>query len=420
MSRMCTAVGGILPTALLLVVSATMPTRAEESRRPIWPTYRGNAQRTGQSPYRGPTQMRVKWEVPLGYEIVSAPVVGADGTLYAIAGLGVSALSPDGKVLWTHDFLKSGHAESFGGGSGAFPSASPALGPDGTLYVPVAIGGHILAMDPRPEADPRLIWARALRAKTRSSPLLRDGVCIMAITRGILAVDGAGNEKWRHGGTYYANSSFALSPDGATVYIGSTERELYAIAPETGERKWSAGPEGEGGIRLPERDAQGNIVRHFTTDGHIPEAPAVGPDGTVYFGSWDGHLYAAAPDGTVRWAIDLKDRVTTAPAIGADGRIVVSTFEGTLYAVRVVDGEPMVDWRVEANARYSSPLISADGKVYVGTMDGRLSAYALADGRKVGDLKLIEGWGAITPSPVPGGDGVLYIGGQDGLLRAIE
>lgn len=35
-------------------------------------------------------------------------------------------------------------------------------------------------------------------------------------------------------------------------------------------------------------------------------------------------------------------------------------------------------------------------------------------------MKLLQGWGTITASPVPGGDGVIYLGGQDGVLRAIE
>jgi outer membrane protein assembly factor BamB len=275
-------------------------------------------------------------------------------------------------------------------------------------------------VDTRPEAKKRLKWV-ANGKETRSSPLLVDGVFVTGWREGVwtLDVNNQAAVKWRREGPYYVSSSVALNHEGTTVYIGGSDGKLHALDLQTGEVRWSAGPREKSEVRLPERDAQGSVLRHFTTAGHIPEAPAVGPDGTIYFGSWDGHLYAASPEGAVRWAIDLKDRVTSAPAIGAEGRVLVSTFEGMLCAVRVADGRPVLDWQADANARYSAPLISSDGKVYVGTLDGRLSAYALHSGEKLAELTFDrKPW--ITASPVPGGDGVVYLGGSDGFLRAVE
>jgi len=413
------AVGGASVVAILLTAAAAGV--ADEGRRAVWPMYRGDAQRTGQSRFKGPAAMRVKWEVKLGSVIVAAPIVDRDGTLYVIAGNTLSAVGASGEGFWSHDLAQSGHARKPAKSSEGYTPQSGVLTPDGTLYQ--TLGGHLacaLAVETRPQAEKRLKWV-AKGAETRSSPLLVDGVFVTGLREGVWALDvnDEAAAKWRREGPYYVSSSVALNHDGTTVYIGGSDGKLHALDLQTGEVRWSAGPREKGKVRLPESDAQGNVLRHFTTAGHIPETPAVGPDGTIYFGSWDGHLYAASPEGEVRWAIDLKDRATSAPAIGADGRFLVSTFEGMLCAVRVADGRPVLDWQAEANARYSSPLICSDGKVYVGTLDGRLSAYALPSGKKVGELTFDrKPW--ITAAPVPGGDGVVYIGGSDGFLRAVE
>ena len=412
------AVGGALVVAILLTAAASA---ADEVRRAVWPMYRGDAQRTGQSRFKGPAAMRVKWEVNLGSVIVSAPVVDYDGTLYVIAGNTLSAVGATGKGLRSHDLAKSGHARKPAESSEGYTPQSGVLATDGTLYQ--ALGGYlacVLAVETRPQAAKWLKWV-AKGAETRSSPLLVDGLFVTGLREGLWALDvnNKAGVKWRREGPYYVSSSVALSHDGTTVYIGGSDGRLHALDVRIGEVRWSAGPRAKGKVRLQEKDAQGGVLRHFTTAGHISEAPAVGPDGTIYFGSWDGHLYAASPEGTVRWAIDLKDRITSAPAIGADGRILVSTFEGMLCAVRIAAGRPVLDWQAEANARYSSPLICSDGKVYVGTLDGRLSAYALPSGEKLGELTFDrKPW--ITASPVPGGDGVIYLGGSDGFMRAIE
>ena len=41
----------------------------------------------------------------------------------------------------------------------------------------------------------------------------------------------------------------------------------------------------------------------FSTADAITSSPAIGTDGTIYFGSYDGKLYALKPDGTKKWEI---------------------------------------------------------------------------------------------------------------------
>ncbi|MBM3890209.1 MAG: hypothetical protein FJ388_13935, partial [Verrucomicrobia bacterium] len=413
-----------LPAIILQIVFTS--NAADMAPQPLWPMYRGNAQRTGQSAFKGPAPMRVKWEVGLKREICASPAVGPDGTIYVGAGAIFHAITPAGQVSWSHDFSASGQTArakrgNATGDNQAFTSPSPALAPDGTLY---QAGGRvnegcIIAMDSRPQADSRIKWTFKTGREMRASPLVAHGNFFVGDAM-VTALDLDGKRKWEGGKSEFlgVTSSPALSLDGKTLYVGGFDGRLHALDAATGKERWTTGPEKKSAIRLPQWDAQGAQLSGFTTAGYIADAPAVGPDGTIYFGSWDGHLYAAAPDGRLRWAMDLKDRVTSAPSVSADGRVLVCTYEGTLCAVRVVAGRPAVEWQAAANARYSSPLISADGKVYVGTLDGKLRAYALANGRLLDELALGNGW--IHASPVPGGDGVIYVGSSDGFLRAVE
>jgi outer membrane protein assembly factor BamB len=67
--------------------------------------------------------------------------------------------------------------------------------------------------------------------------------------------------------------------------------------------------------------ADGRTRRDPRTGGSIEGAAAIGSDGTVYFGSDDARLYAVAPDGQVRWTLQTRASIVTSPVIGPDGTI---------------------------------------------------------------------------------------------------
>src|SRR5438477_110381 len=79
-----------------------------------------------------------------------------------------------------------------------------------------------------------------------------------------------------------------------TIYVGAGSN-LIAVNPD-GSLKWS----------YPAAD-------------WIDSSPAIGPDGTIYVGSWDDNLYAVRPDGSEKWRFTADDNVSTSPAIAADG-----------------------------------------------------------------------------------------------------
>ena len=53
------------------------------------------------------------------------------------------------------------------------------------------------------------------------------------------------------------------------LFVGSNDMNVYALDQDTGAQVWN-----------------------FTTKDAVYGSPAVGPDGTVYIGSWDYYVYA--------------------------------------------------------------------------------------------------------------------------------
>ncbi|HUB07311.1 MAG TPA: PQQ-binding-like beta-propeller repeat protein, partial [Myxococcales bacterium] len=63
-------------------------------------------------------------------------------------------------------------------------------------------------------------------------------------------------------------------------------------------------------------------------------APAIGGDGTVFFGATDGSFYAVNPNGSQRFKITTGARVSSSPAIGPDGTVYFVSDDGNLYAIQ--------------------------------------------------------------------------------------
>jgi len=67
--------------------------------------------------------------------------------------------------------------------------------------------------------------------------------------------------------------------------------------------------------------------------GKVGSSPAIGADGTIYVGSWDGKLYAVNPDGTEKWVFTTLNQIQSSPAIADDGTIYFGCDDGKVYAV---------------------------------------------------------------------------------------
>ena len=151
----------------------------------------------------------------------------------------------------------------------------------------------------------------------------------------------------------------------------------------------------------------------------MTSSPAIGADGTIYFGSYDDNLYALNPGGTLKWKFATASGVESSPAIGADGTIYVGTIDTSDLLYAVTDGGQGIvaqKWAFKAGEDVeSSPAIGADGTIYVGSDDDNL--YAL---NPDGTLKWTFATGAfVYSSPAIGADGTIYVGSEDHNLYAV-
>jgi outer membrane protein assembly factor BamB len=174
-----------------------------------------------------------------------------------------------------------------------------------------------------------------------------------------------------------------------TIYFGSSNHNLYAVNPE-GVLKWQ-----------------------YPTGGEIDDSPAIQVDGTIYFGSFDTYFYALAPDGKLLWRYKTGGLIRSTPALAVDGTIIFGSYDKNLYALNP-DGT--LRWKYQAGGEVaSSPLISIDGIIYFGDKAGQVYALSPQGGLL---WKYATGGEIHWSSLASGYDGTLYIGSFDGNLYA--
>jgi len=175
----------------------------------------------------------------------------------------------------------------------------------------------------------------------------------------------------------------------------------------------------------------------FHTRGMLIGSPAFS-DGTIYFGSDDGNLYAVdSESGAQKWKFDAKSRIPSSPAV-ADGVVYFGAYDGNFYALDASSGAVKWKFKTEGERRFagkhlhgtqpvgevmpdpfdcylSSPVVS-NGAVYFGSGDGNVYALNAVSGAlnwkvKTGDV--------VHASPALA-DGTLFIGSWDSYFYAID
>lgn len=214
----------------------------------------------------------LKWKLSVKTRILSISI-GEDGTIYLGTEMGFFpegegcyfySVSPEGKVNWTYFFNDSD------------VYSSPGFGSDGTIYV-IPNDPNLYAFSP--EGD--LLWNNS------------------DVRSGYSAVVGVDGSIYTHGRDY-----------------SDDKRVCLRAISLTGSIKWSYFFEGDG------------------MSGPEPIEPVIDSKGTIYIGSPNEYLYAINPDGSLRWRYKTEGRVYGSPAIGSDGTIYFITDSGILYALK--------------------------------------------------------------------------------------
>ena len=327
--------------------------------------------------------------------------IGPDGTVYfgqalhlwkgsTTTGISVSgherklyALDPDGMVKWTfnvgerdiatHISIDPNGIVYFGTVKGQYEQAichfyavdpageqkwavllsssgtllSAALTPDGTIYVG---GDKLRALNP---ADGQVKWEFDIQTTTSiaASPAVgRDGTIYVCTRPGeredsykLFAINPDGTKKWDLA-VGMMETSPAISDDG-TIYITSWVTEnaraetgiktgLTAITPE-GQVKWSYE------TRFP--DWHSNPEQRGKPWGS-DSSPIVGADGTVYFGTDVGLVYAVNANGSLKWTFGIGGEFDNCPSMDAEGTLYIchsggpgESFSGPLRCYAISD-----------------------------------------------------------------------------------
>lgn len=271
----------------------------------------------------------------------------------------------------------------------------------------------------------------------------------------LIALTPDGNKIWRFESGKRVDSSPVIGRD--VIYFGTTRYTdykpgLYAVYLYSGREKW-----------------------FFPTHDSITASPAIGKDGTIYFGDksesdkkqHDSFIYALEPSGEIRWKykpsdlesfysisspvigdeghiyvitnlgllalnqdgtqkwlthIDLDPTAESSPAIGEDDVIYffVRTkmgSEGMLYGINTNHGDIKSAQQIRSITRHASPLIDNQGNIYV-SCPAYFSCYN-DEGHHRWSFRL---WtrGRFSHSGLLTNDGSLIFGTENGIIYALD
>lgn len=177
-----------------------------------------------------------------------------------------------------------------------------------------------------------------------------------------------------------------------TIYFGSQDFSVYAVNPSDGSIKWS-----------------------YATGGKVRSTPAVGSDGTIYAPAQDNKLYALSSSGSLLWTFETTgSNFNNSPSIGSDGTIYYGTDDNSLYAINP-DGSEKWSFETEAQIR-TDPAIGSDGTIYIGSQDGKLYAISSAGA----EVWSFEASAAIKASVCMDASGTIFFGDDAGKLFAVN
>jgi outer membrane protein assembly factor BamB len=233
------------------------------------------------------------------------------------------------------------------------------------------------------------------------------------------------------------------------VYVGQLKGEVYAVAGRTGKIVWQrsfapyctfASPTINAGVVyqtfLPppcdhgDRSRPGFVVALGASDGRqlwryrgpASESTVLVHDGTLYFGSWDHHLYALSigrGGPRLRWRFQAGGELNSSPAY-ADNTIYIGSDDDSVYAVDAHTGR--LRWRARGSSPfgthesfYATPAV-ADGRVYIGNTDGTVYAFAAGNGR----ILWTQHAGTYVYTAAAVWNATVYVGSYDGNVYAID
>lgn len=183
---------------------------------------------------------------------------------------------------------------------------------------------------------------------------------------------------------FFVNPKSAPVLDEKRVYVGSDAAYFWALNQEDGSVAWK------------------------TRVGFIPKGKAIFStpalhDGVVYFGAYDGNVYALeAETGKKKWIFMEADWVGSSPALAPDLGLLFIGLEfglfrkrGGIAALRLESGEKVWEFSMPEFTHGSPGYSRRHGVVLIGSNDGVAYAFRAKDGKPL--------WQVKTGGPIKGG-----------------
>src|SRR3972149_1355567 len=125
--------------------------------------------------------------------------------------------------------------------------------------------------------------------------------------------------------TFFALPTFILFL--LTVFLSTS---LYAQLAETPWPMFRHDLQRTG--RSPYISVQKPVLKWtFQAQGPVTSSPAIGEDGTIYFGSTDKKFYAVTGEGGLKWVFETQGEVESSPVIRKEGTILFGSLARYLY-----------------------------------------------------------------------------------------
>ncbi|MEM2027468.1 MAG: PQQ-binding-like beta-propeller repeat protein [Candidatus Bathyarchaeia archaeon] len=167
------------------------------------------------------------------------------------------------------------------------------------------------------------------------------------------------------------------------VFLGSTDKKVYAFNQTTGEKIWE-----------------------FTAGKEIWAVPAVA-DGKVFIGSTDGKVYALdQANGKKIWEFDTGSGIGSSPTV-VDGRVYVGSTNGKVYALDGSTGAKIWEFATGGVIAYSSPAVTGE-LLFIGSIE-YLYALNKYSGAAIWKARVSDGRWYVSSSPAVYGSRV-FIG----------
>jgi outer membrane protein assembly factor BamB len=337
------------------------------------------------------------WSTNLGSGINASPAIGPDGTIYiANTASTFFALDPfAGGIKWSNTSIVSGISGDI--------TSSAAVAPDGSAVYVGSQDGYLYAFSPTNNGA--LLWRTNLGCFISSTPAINPTDGTVYVTgengsNGLFAINPSGGIKWNfqtddspNGIKNAADSSPVVSGD-CTIYFLSDNGDLYAV------------------------DSSGSLLWFFPIpSGSTPDAsPALDSSGNILIGSADGYVYCINPGGGLVWVFDTGDRqrIESSVAIGADSTVYAASTDGNLYAI--TNGVLLWKFSDPTGLPFvSSPAVTADNVVVIGSEDN--SVYGITN-RQIA-WSYATGGGVVSSPSINPWNGAVIIGSYDNILYQI-